>query len=297
MKRKRHKIRRPSPIQRQIPTAGTLVMPGPLDAGYGAVKVVAPPIAIPRILIAGTCYLDTPAKVDTMKLWWNCIRRNVDDRLDVLIVNSASPINPMHFMSDFGFVESRLPDELDTAKVPPMPGVGRQIISIHENIGRLETTGRDGPQQAFAVCLNAAMAGGYDYIAHIECDMIFTPLIKPIVDRMVRHHISALCPFAHDYSFVETGALFMDVAWLRAKDYFASYDWRSPPQGQFHEVWFENWADADLFITTHRGMRNDADRLTVNNMQVAFPWGLDFLSHCKDHELYRRMMEYHGIER
>lgn len=140
--------------------------------------------------------------------------------------------------------------------------------------------------------------------------MVFMQPVMPIIDRMKKKNIKAACPFSYEYSFAETGALFMSVPWLKERDYFSAYDWRWPPvvqridplpngqmivQRQFHERWFEGWCGEDLWILPLRGTRNDADKLTVNNFPFVFPHGVDFLTHCKDLEVYRRAMQANGL--
>lgn len=258
-----------------------------------------------RTLIVSTCYADNPFKIANMDLWLRAIDA-LSPGIDICLINSCSPINPMELLGERGFIEAL--SYADDLPIYPQP---RLMISIAENIGRLETTGQDGPQQAWALGMNFAIKNGYDYIAHIEADLVFAAPIAPIIQRMKRQNIMAACPFSYEYSFIETGALFMNTEWFRRRDYFKAYDWRKPPviksitqmrggqvamQREFHERWMEQWCGEDLVILPLRGTRNDNDRVTVNNFQFAFPHGCDFLTHCKDLELYRVMMRMNGIE-
>jgi len=50
-----------------------------------------------------------------------------------------------------------------------------------------------------------------------------------------------------------------------------------------------------LFTLPLRGIRNDFDRITANNLAFSFPYGLDYLTHCKDFAIYERFLEMKGI--
>jgi len=89
--------------------------------------------------------------------------------MDHLIVDSQSPLfdtaaHPV--LSGFG---PRLPCSGEPA---PIQVGHRSIIGFPDNVGHLARGGRDGWGRAFSQGLLCALAGGYDYVAHIESDLL-----------------------------------------------------------------------------------------------------------------------------
>jgi len=245
----------------------------------------------PRTLILGTSYVGEGAQGYGAKLvtLWARLAQHLNPDTDILIVDSASPTPPRDFLEPYGFQR--------------WTGRENRKYSIYEfadNIGHLNTTRRDGWGRALCRGIEIAIEHEYDFIAYKDVDIVFTRPVAPIVDRLARHGIAAACPMDPIYQFLENGLMFLDVAYLRKSRFVERYDWPNRGNepltpGSIPEVIFERLIGDELFILPLRGLRNDLDRVTVNNLAHAFPYGIDYLTHCKDFSIYERLLQMKGI--
>lgn len=240
-----------------------------------------------RTLIVGTTYCDSDFKRALLQIWASLADKFSPD-CDVLIVDSASPIKPIEHLP--GYTQKIIKDEDWVPKLT----VRRNILSFQTDVGRLDKGGKDGPGQALCKAINTAIYNEYDYVAHIETDLLFPRPVKPITDKLRKHGIKCAAPFDPMFSFMETQLMFLDVKWLRDKNYVSEYDWTKMQRTEYHEIWMERFAGGDLFALPLRGCRNDMDKITVNNFSLAYPFGCDYMTHTKDFQLYRMFLQSHG---
>src|SRR5258706_7079674 len=116
-----------------------------------------------RILIFGTCYCASPARLRLLDQWAEALQR-IAPTVDQLIVDSQSPefdTSSHSFLRPFG--ERHIcPSE------PALFAVRhRTIVSFPENLGQLERGGRDGWGRAFSQGLRCGFAGGHGYVGHL----------------------------------------------------------------------------------------------------------------------------------
>ena len=136
-----------------------------------------------NVLIFGTSYVQGQHARYEITLWRDLVTKLNPDA-DFLVIDSASP------------------------DLPPLPGV--EVQQLGDNIGHLSRGGRDGWGRAFVAGLTAA----YDWVVHIETDLLFARPVASIIKKLERYGVGAACPVALPYAFIETGLMFLrgDVA-------------------------------------------------------------------------------------
>jgi len=121
-----------------------------------------------RILVFGTSYCASPTRLRLLDQWAEALQR-IAPTVDQLIVDSQSPVfdtSSHNFLRPFG-------ERHICPSDPTLFAVRhRTIVSFPENLGQLERGGRDGWGRAFSQGLLCGIAGGYDYVVHVEGDML-----------------------------------------------------------------------------------------------------------------------------
>lgn len=243
-----------------------------------------------KTLIVGTTRMDSPEKRALLQLWSNLLEYHSSD-CDAVIIDSCSPMSVKDTLPRW---RHKVISDVDY--VPRNLG-NRAIVSFEKDIGRLERGQGDGAGQAFCKGIEIAIAGNYDCVVNWETDCLMARPIMPIAKRVVAHNVAVAAPMDSLHWFLETQLMFMSVAWLKEIDYVKTYDWkRTDVQRNFHEVYMEQIAGDRLFSLPLRGLRNDLDKVTVNNLSLAFPRGIDYISHCRDFQVYRAFLARNGIQ-
>jgi len=225
----------------------------------------------PKILITSSSYIPNPDRMKEVLLWSRVTRR-LNPNIDILLVDSASPFNPQLFARDVT-IHLRQPD----------------------NIGH-PTLGGDGWGRDFCEGISYAIDHDYDWIAFIESDCIFTQPVRPIIDKLCRIGCLAASPFDSRYGWIETNIMFLSVGYLRATNFPARYDWQSHAAPYYAELELEKFFSEELLNLPLAGMRNDDNLLNRNNYKKFFPQRWDYLTHAKDYDLYKLLLEVNGIE-
>ena len=223
-----------------------------------------------KMLIFATTYVDTPERLKLTRQWVD-LHTALNPDCDFLIVDSASPM---------------------------FPAIGIEVFSFPDNIGHLSRNGPDGPNskgrdgwgRAFCHGLQAAIDGDYDYVVHIEGDSLFRLKVAPIVERMHREKIKiASVPIGYGHaqrsSWVETGLMFFQVAYLKKSDFIAGYDWPNRSERPTPEVVIRKMLGDDLTMMPWTAERSDKGEITVDNVDQ-----FDWITHCKP-EVYDRFVE------
>lgn len=214
-------------------------------------------------LIIGTSYVK-----DATDLWvfrqWLHLNRTLNRHADIVVIDSDSPV-PM-----------------DAAGFPDADG--ERLIQLGDNIGHLSRTGRDGWGRAF--CEGLAASAGYDWVIHIETDLLLARPVQQVVDRMEISAVEVCAPWALPYPFVETALMWFDAHWVRKHDLVQRYDWengRGLPERRIEEI-----AGGDLWIAPLRGLRMDVARQEL-------PMTLDWVTHATVAQ-YRQFLRQNGLQ-
>lgn len=224
----------------------------------------------PRVVIVGTSYVDGQERRWLADQWLRLVR-HFNPGCDVGVFDTAS-----------GAVDWR-------------PSGVQWRHRFEDNIGHLSKTGRDGWGRAFAAALDTTIAWNshYDYVVHIECDLLFARPVMPIIERMRRCGLKALSTVATPYQFMETGLMFLDAAYARDTRLVERYDWQNPPADRLPEHRIEALLGDDLYLLPLRGRRCDGG-LRPGYMALTFPFGCDWLTHASV-ACYRKFLEMNGV--
>lgn len=237
-----------------------------------------------KTLILGTCYIDPVAGAQRydgrMVRLWTQLAQHLNPDCDVLLIDSASPVDVFDAVGDHG--------------------PRTEIMRLDDNVGHINTTGRDGWGRSFSIGVRKAIALGYESLAYIDADIIFTRPVGPIFEKMARVGVKVACPWDTTYGILENGLMFFSVPYLKESRLVERYDWdnrrRSDNPADIPEVVFEKLLEADLFTLPLRGLRDDHNRLTVNNIEHVFPYGgPDYLTHVRDFNVYLKALKMAGI--
>lgn len=242
-----------------------------------------------RTLIFGTSYCATPERRDLTILWAKLVTK-LNPGADILLVDSASPFDPCVFLTDQGFKE--WPFSTVTAedfKTEP------RVIRFPDNIGHLGGGGKDGWGRAFCMGLQYAGERHYSQVAYIDADILFAKPVAPIFRRMAQQRVPVTCPLDMNYQFLENGLVFMNRDMLDTDDFIRRYDWQNAKPYPFPEVRFEELLP-DIFTIPLRGCRNDWHAVTAENIRQAFPMGCDYITHCRDPQVYQAFLHINGLE-
>lgn len=223
-----------------------------------------------KTLIVGTSYIQGAASAETFRLWAELILR-LNPGTDVLVVDSASPMELPYFP-------------------PPL-----KYLPFTDNIGHLSRGGQDGWGRAFSTAVTYAIDHDYVWLASVECDILFSRPVEEIFAKMSRANVKCCAPMAFPYQFTETGLSFWSVQYLKEIDLVGRYNWAKPPgNGLLPEQRIDTICEEDMFALPLRGFRNDV-RWTAEQMQQAFPNGVDWVTHA-DLPLLRRFLEMNGFD-
>ena len=253
-----------------------------------------------KILILGTSYVGPGAQGygDRLVTLWARLALHLNPGIHVTLIDSASPTAPAEFLRPLGFKAMTITEDSAFRMDLTAPGT---VLTWTDNVGHLNSTGVDGWGRSFCKGIDVAISHGFDYLAYMDADIICTDPVRPIIAKMKASGVKAACPMDTSYNFIENGLMFLDVRYLKASKFVARYDWRSrsgrtqTPQN-IPEYEFEKLLGDALFTLPMRGIRNDFNRITVNNLEHAFPYGgCSFLTHCGDFAVYQRLLELKGI--
>lgn len=223
-----------------------------------------------KTLIMGTSFIQGAAAAETFRIWAELTQR-LNPGVDVLVVDSASPMELPYFP-------------------PPL-----KYMMLENNIGHLSRGGQDGWGRAFSAGVKYAIDKGYDWLANIECDVLFAKPVEEIFAKMTRANVKCCAPMAMPYPFTETGMSFWSVPYLKEIDLVGRYDWEHPKNnGLLPEQRIDAICEDDMFALPLRGFRNDT-RWTTDQLQRMFASGIDWITHS-ELPVLRRFLEMNGFE-
>ena len=205
-----------------------------------------------KILIFGTCYVDTVEKHHLVDQW-GTLHKFLNPECDLLLVDSNSP-----------------------RAIYSAP-----VLQLGNNIGHLTKCDNDGWGRAFCAGLQYAIDKGYDYVAHIEGDSLLRLPVKMFCGDMEVRDIHALVCGVNgtkfnEFAWVETGIMFMSTEYANDSDFIQRYNWRDGKSKRYphtpEAVIYEMLVQDDVFdIAAIRTMRDDRKILTVDNV-VNYDW-------------------------
>lgn len=245
-----------------------------------------------RKLIYGLTYINDLGKVELTEMWLKLLQLFNPD-CDILLVDT--PAEP----SFRGLVPSlRGVTHHVVAEGDPLPQLQRGVncISFDDNIGHLSLTGRDGWSRAFCRGIQVALEQDYDYVAHIEGDILCRLKFDDAIAKMKTHNLGALSTIATKWNFMEIGLIFMECNYLREIDFLGRYDWRSMtrddrmqrPEHIVHKI-----MQGRLLFELWYGGRDENDKESGLFSTEDIP-DLHFLTHVRHRNGFHAFMKYHA---
>lgn len=227
----------------------------------------------PRILIAGTSFIDNEHSLALFDMWFRVIK-TLNPNEDFVLVDACSPFDP------------RLHVPKDT-----------NVFRWDENVGAITRGGKDGCGRSMCKVIELAIEGNYDYIAICESDAIFCQPVRPIINRMHKAGVKAASiGLASPYLFAEWSTVFLNVKYLKDMKFIERYDWEHSQPWPLIEMRLEKMFGDDLFFLNYRGFRNEGNQLNISNLANNYPYGnAQWLTHAADLNLYARMLELNNI--
>lgn len=246
----------------------------------------------PRILIVGSTYVYDQAMVELTKLW-SRVTTHLNPGIDIVLIDPASPFEPSGFLGWTVFS-----DERNVAFPIDNPSeTKRWVYRFSENIGHLSRGGEDGAGRCFCKAFELAAAGGYDYLAFCEADILFFRPFTPIIQRMANSGTKVAALPMSQYNFPEFGVSFYDMKWAKDFDLPGKYDWKKSQPWPIPEVRLMNLLQDYLMLLPLYGMRNDQNLLTVENLANCYPYApIAWLTHCQSFDLYFRAIVLNNIQ-
>ncbi|MBZ9705379.1 methyltransferase domain-containing protein [Mesorhizobium sp. ESP7-2] len=208
----------------------------------------------PRVLVFGTTYVDTADKQKLVGQWQDLHRRVNDWSVDLLLVDSASPL--------------------------PFAGEDTLKYTFSDNVGHLARGGKDGWGRAFSKGLEMAIDGQYDYVVHIEGDSLLKQPVLPIVRQMMASGVEvASVPVAgtkrQETGWAETGLMFFSVDYLWQSKFIEKYDWWNRKARPFPEQAVFDILGDDLTMLDLKAERGDRNQINADNVAA-----LDWVTHA-----------------
>jgi hypothetical protein len=206
-----------------------------------------------KILVFGTTYCGSPAKLALLEQWAEALERIAPD-CDHLIVDSQSPCFDtvdLPFLSRFG------PRRPCPSEPTPMTVGRRTAITFAESIGHVNDGGRDGWGRAFSQGMLCALAGGYDYAVHVEGDLLTRLDLQDICRTMEDHAIRALGAITPNWGWLEGGLMFFHVDFVRQVRFVERYDWAHRQAKPTPEIFMGELLGSQLFLQAWRGSKDD----------------------------------------
>jgi hypothetical protein len=239
-----------------------------------------------RVLIFGTCYIDTPERKQLTQQWADLHGALNYPACDLMLVDSNSPLEFTLCFRSWGMRPNR------------------KFYSFPDNIGHLSRNGPNGPAsggrdgwgRAFCKGLEIAVSEGYDYVVHIEGDSLFRLPVRPIIEQMQCDGVDCLSVPVEgtrrkEVGWVETGLMFFDVRYVADSGFIRKYDWPNRKPNPTPEVIIHRILGPSLKMMPWKAERGDKSQITVDNVTQ-----LDWVTHCHDscHEsqqIYDRFVE------
>jgi hypothetical protein len=241
----------------------------------------------PRILVAGSAYIHNEGLRELCRLWTRVVT-HLDPNVDIVIIDSVSPFEPAVFLE--------WPCIVEGDGIPPVKNPGKWIYRFNDNIGHLSRGGEDGAGRTFCKSIELGIAGGYDYVAIIETDLLFLRSVTDICQRMQRSGTQIVACPNKQYDFPEFGACFIDTKWARDFDLIGKYNWKKSQPWPIPEIRLMNIVQDYLMLLPIYGMRVDQMPITAVNLANYFPYSPPaWITHAEDFQIYLKAITMNNI--
>ena len=270
-------------LSHYAPNADTTALRAAVRSAQNKLKgTVPPPAAFTRdILIVAPIHVASDKEKTLIEFWRAAVER-FNPGIDWLMVDDGSPADWLA-VCDFGPDVTRI--ALDGSTPRPVPLVGPHTVAgFGTNFGHPLSHGRDGPARSIATGMAAAIANGYRHVVVLENDLYTRVDLRAAVGQMRASGAKVVTKRVQPFKFVETGFMICDAAHVSAVRFAERYPYLKPiliPQPE----WLYEAILGEVTAAPWRGGRNDDNRFDASTVS-----GLDFLTHCRDLDLYRKFI-------
>jgi hypothetical protein len=243
---------------------------------------------LPRTLLFATTFVDSPNKARLLGHWLS-IAIGLNSSCDLLLVDSASP-HPLFISREHSAPFQKV--DVTSSNLVADLRCRYTLAAFPDNIGHAFKDGADGWGRAMMCGLQTAIAKGYDYVVHIEGDLLFRLDVALIVASMHAHDIGALSTIEPVQFFLETGILFFSTKFVERTNLIDRYNWPDLGSTRFMEQKMERLLGEELFLKKWLGMRNGNGALTINKIGKLRPvW----ITQSNDPRTYDEFMKLTGL--
>jgi hypothetical protein len=229
-----------------------------------------------KVLIFGTMYLKNEMSCKFVNAWYECWQR-YNSQYDFLLIDSNSDekwIQKLDMTVQRKIIQSY---DIFTISIDKR----ENIISFPDNIGHLFSTGRDGWGRAFCTGIANGIFNNYDYVVHIESDLLFKGNVSDIVKEMHEKSYPILSTKSWVHEFLETGLMFMSVSFLNNIQFLSKYNWKSLTRKDYPEWIIPNIIGTqNVNLKYWIGDRNDFGQIKDNDVKKCI-----YLTHCNKEQL------------
>lgn len=150
------------------------------------------------------------------------LNRKLNPDNDFLIVDNASPLDPLRFLTAHEWVDYTLADDSDV----PTHHWPNRIVRFPDSIGHPgKSDGKgDGPGRGICKAIEIGAASGYEWLHHIEADILTDLCSAWWQDRLTAP--IACMKAGEGVGWDEWGMFFMNLPHAAAIDWVKKYDWR-----------------------------------------------------------------------
>ncbi len=259
---------------------------------------------MPRTLIYAQCHLKAEEQGRLLGVAIE-LNQRLNPSWDFLLIDNASPLDPVDILSGCAFGEKLLDDYLPTELHQGIVNVWRFCDAIGHFSPKFThemPTPKDGPGRAMMKGLEIARASGYDRVVYAESDTLFA---KPFEEGFAQMKRPTACLPRTKWGYLDWQAWWIaDLPWLVDQHKFIEkYDWPNQTGTPEGERVYETILSGYLDVLPWRGGRGDGwirpdgswqpSWITGHNMRTLFPEGIDYLTHC-DTDAYKEFLRMNG---
>lgn len=187
-------------------------------------------------------------------------------------------------LSDFSYLE------IGSAIESGIPLESRgTIVSFADNVGHLARGGRDGWGRAFCQGLQLAIDNEFDYVAHVEADLLSCVDWSKGAGLLEKQDRAVLAAFDPFHKCLETGLMLFRVSWLRDTDFISRYAWHLKTPADAPEDDVTDLCMEQLLFLDIPGCRDDNNTVRPEDVDRML-----YLTHCREPGLYARFMKRFG---
>ncbi len=243
-------------------------------------------------LIFGCLYVNSMEKVELVEMWLH-LNRHLNPDCDFLLVETPAEEDLSRYIPSFIQTQRQI---VSDHHMPSPLQSGLNWVCFTDNLGHLSLNGKDGWSRAFTYGLRCALENDYDYVAHIEADVLCRLKFNDIIAQMDRHNLGGISTIATKWNFMEIGLVYLKCDYLREVKFLENYNWETGTADEFRQRPEDKVAEAlrgRFLYDLWPGGRDENDEEHGLFVTDEIPQ-LYFITHARRHWYYHRFMQIHA---